>query len=316
MVHLFSSLSIAGKTLRNRVVMAPSASGYASLDGFVGEALYSYYVDRAHGEVGLIITEPAHVLVPASRDTRGHIGIYHDSFVTDLHSLAHAIQGGGARVLLSLDAPAAEATRASKHLHTTAEAFIQAAWRAQAAGFDGINLSAADGGILHALISPLANRRNDSFGGSLDNRLRLITQIIEGIRQWLGSRFIIGFRLVAEEFSANGLTLQDARVIARRLTATGVHLIDVTTDMRTDIKVAHFPGWRVPLAASIKQVLPDVPVIGSGLLGDPLLADSVVRDGSVDLVMLGRSLRTNAYWTQLARIVLESQANTLALDYE
>lgn len=316
MVHLFSSLSIAGKTLRNRVVMAPSASGYASLDGFVGEALYSYYVDRAHGEVGLIITEPAHVLVPSSRDSRGYIGIHHDSFVPGLRGLAHAIQGGGARVLLSLDAPATEATRPAEYVQAATEAFIQAAWRAKAAGFDGINLSGADGGMLHALISPLANHRSDAYGGVLDNRLRAVTSIIEGIRQWLGNRFIIGFRLIAEEFDSNGMTLQDARVIARRLTATGVHLIDVTTDMRTDIKVAHFPGWRVPLAASIKQVLPDVPVIGSGLLGDPLLADSVVRDGSVDLVMLGRSLRTNAYWTQLARIVLESQSGLLALDYE
>jgi len=315
MAHLFSTLSIAGKTLRNRVVLAPSASGYAALDGFVGEALYSYYLDRAHGGVGLIIIEPAHVLNPSSRDTRGHLGIYHDSFVPRLRSLATAIQGGGACVLLSLEASAGLASRSEATLHEVAEAFIQAAWRARLAGFDGINLSSADGGILHSLISPLANRRTDGYGGSPDNRMRLAVEIIEGIRQWLGHRFIIGFRLVAEEFDPRGMKLQDARVIARRLTATGVNIIDVTTDMRTDIHVAHFPGWRVPLAASIKSVLPDVPVIGSGLLGDPHLADSVVRDGSIDLVMLGRSLRTNPYWTQLARIVLDSQPELVALNY-
>jgi 2,4-dienoyl-CoA reductase-like NADH-dependent reductase (Old Yellow Enzyme family) len=112
--------------------------------------------------------------------------------------------------------------------------------------------------------------------------------------------------MLAEEFTPEGITLQDARVNARRLVGAGVNMIDVTTDSRTEAPVARFPGWRVPLASGIKRVMPDVPVMSSGSLGDPHVADGVIRDGSIDLVMLGRALRVNPYWTHIARIVLAS----------
>jgi NADPH2 dehydrogenase len=121
--------------------------------------------------------------------------------------------------------------------------------------------------------------------------------------------------MVAEEFAPNGITLQDARVGARRLVGTGVNLLDVMTDTRTEAPVAQFPGWRVPLAGNLKRVLPDVPLSSSGLLGDPRLADSVIREGSVDLVMLGRSLRTNPYWAHIARIILASDQGAYPHEY-
>jgi 2,4-dienoyl-CoA reductase-like NADH-dependent reductase (Old Yellow Enzyme family) len=122
---------------------------------------------------------------------------------------------------------------------------------------------------------------------------------VEGARRWLGYRLIIGFRLLADEFTPGGMSLQDARVAAKRLTAAGVRLLDITAPLAV-AQVAHFPGWAVPLANSIKRVT-DVPVIGSGLLGDPQLADSVVRDGSVDLVMLAQALRDDPDWPRAAR---------------
>lgn len=305
MGNLFSPLPIAGITVTNRVVMAPFASGYAALDGFVGEALYNYYLARAHGGVGLILTEPAYV-VPPAKDVRAHLGIYSDLFVPSLRRLARSIRGGGSRVLLTLEAPALLAEGTEADVQALTEKFLCAAWRVHAASFDGVLLSSTDGGVLQALISPLSNRRNDSYGSGGGNRLRLALEIIEGIRRMLGPRFVIGFRLLAEEFAEQGIKLQDARLTAGRLVGAGVNLLDVMTDSRTEVMIARFPGWRIPLANSIKRVTPDTPVIGSGLLGDPHLADSVVRDGSVDLVMLGRSLRTNPYWPHLARIVLAS----------
>lgn len=287
--------------------MAPLPSGYTATDGFISKSLYGYYVRRAHGGVGLIITEPVLVRPPAPGAARAHLGLYHDAFVPDLRTLARAVHGAGTHLMLMLDAPA-ELTASSEHeLHALSEGFIGAAWRALAAECDGIALSAADGGILHALISPLNNQRLDRYGGSPTNRLRLPIEIIEGVRTWLGPRLLIAFRMVAEEFALTGISLHDARVMARRLVAAGVNVLDVTTDTRAEVPVAHFPGWRVPLAEGIKRVLPDVPIVTSGLLGDPHLADSVVRDGSIDLVMLGTALRENPYWVHIARIILASQ---------
>lgn len=306
MVHLFSPLTIAGVRLANRVVMAPLPSGCTTQDGFVDDAFYDYYLQRAHGSVGLIITEPARVMRPAPGATNPHLGLYDDVFVPRLRRLAQAIHGSGSHALMMLDTVPELAEGSIHDLRALSAHFLRAAWRAQAAEFDGVMLSAADSGVLHMLMSPLTNKRTDTYGGSTLNRLRLALEIVEGVRAWLGPRFLVGFRLVAEEFAPNGISLQDARVNARRLVAAGVNVLDVMTDTRSEVPVARFPGWRVPLAGNIKRVLPDVPVISSGLLGDPFLADSVVRDGSVDLVMLGRSLRSNPYWVHIARIILSS----------
>lgn len=309
MSHLFSSLTIAGKRFHNRIVMAPYPSGFAGRSGFIDATLYDYYLERAHGGVGLIITEPLQVVTPPDAPLPAHLGLYDDAFVPGLRHLARAVQGSGARLLAMLEAPPDLAYGTTADLRRLADAFLWAAWRAQAAACDGIALSAADGGALHQLISPLTNHRSDHYGGSATNRLRLALELIEGAREWLGPRLLICFRLIAEEFAPEGISLQDARVNARRLAASGANLLDVTTDGGAMAAVARFPGWRVPLANGIKRVLPDVPVISSGLLGDPQLANSVIEDGSIDMVMLGGSLRHNPYWPHIAQIILASDGH-------
>lgn len=314
MAHLFSPLTIAGTRLINRIVMAPLPSGCTTLDGTIDDAVYDYYLERAHGSVGLIITEPAHVVPPPAGSNQAHLGIYDDTFIPRLRALAQAVHGSGSHLLVMLDAPAHLAQATTHDIGNLATQFVRAAQRAQAAECDGIALSSADGGFLHLLVSPLTNQRTDAYGSTKTNRLRFALEIIEGARTWLGPRFLIAFRMVAEEFIPNGITMHDARVMARRLVTSGVNMLDVMTDTRTEATVARFPGWRVPLAGGIKRVMPDVPVISSGLLGDPYLADSVVRDGSIDLVMLGRALQANPYWAHLARIVLASDHTALPGD--
>ncbi|NTU84822.1 MAG: NADH:flavin oxidoreductase [Chloroflexales bacterium] len=293
MADLFSSLIIGGRGLPNRIAMAPGPCGAARADGFVGDEAIAYYERRARGGVGLIFTEALRVAPPDEVLRGAHLGIYHDVFVPGLRRLSVAVRAYGARIVLTLDEPARpEATPAD--LRALAEAFVLAAWRAHCAGADGIMLTAADGGLLYDLISPLRNQRADAYGRGSAGRQRLALEIVEEIRRWLGPRQIIGFRLLADEFAPGGLTLQDARVLAKRLTAAGVRLLDVTAP-NDPSNVARFPGWSVPLANSIRRVI-DVPVIGSGDLGDPHLADSIIRDGSVDIVMLDKALRLDPDW--------------------
>jgi 2,4-dienoyl-CoA reductase-like NADH-dependent reductase (Old Yellow Enzyme family) len=245
--------------------------------------------------VGLLISEP--LLVTAPPEARPHLGIYDDAFVPSLAPLVRAVAAHGARLLFTLDAPVAPVGDST--LAPLGEAFLLAAWRAHAAGADGICFTAADGSLLHQLISPLYNRRDDAYGGSLENRLRFARELVEEVRRWVGRRLLIGFRLLADELTPGGLNLQDARIAAKRLTAVGVQLLDIAAPAAGP-QVARFPGWAIPLANSIKRIT-DVPVIGSGQLSDPLLADSVVRDGSVDLVMLGTALRADPDWPRRAR---------------
>jgi 2,4-dienoyl-CoA reductase-like NADH-dependent reductase (Old Yellow Enzyme family) len=308
MAHLFSPLPIDRTKLPNRIVMGPSVSGLASSDGFINDDLRRYYLRRARSGVGLIITEAVRVIPPSPESTRAHIGLYSDAFVPQFHQLVQEIHASGARLMIMLDEPAEAARRNAQELTLLVEAFISAAWRALATESDGVMFSVADGGVLHTLVSPLLNERFDAYGGALDGRLRLPLEIIEGVRTWLGGRLLVGLRLLAEEFAPGGLSLHDARVIAKRVVAAGARLIDVAADCRPDAPVARFPGWCMPLAESIKRVVPDVPIIGAGSMGDPYVADSAIRDGSVDLVMLEKTLRLNPDWPSLARSVLTTES--------
>ncbi len=308
MSHLFSPMTIVRKRLPNRIVMGTVASGYALPDGFIGDDLLNYYVRRAHGGVGLIITEPLRVVPPDTSQVHAHVGLYHDAFVPRLRSLVQAVHEQGTRLIVALDEPTERANGSMQELHTVSEQFIRAAWRVLAAGCDGIMLSSADGGVLHQLISQRYNQPFDGYGALLNDRLWLPLHIVGDIRAWLGTRLIIGFRFVAEDFMPGGIALHDARLIARRLVMAGVMLLDVTTDtFNSSAPVARFPGWRVPLAESIKRVMPDSPIICSGLLGEPYLADSVIREGFADLVMLRHALHITPDWPRIAQEILSSQ---------
>lgn len=301
MAHLFSPLTIAGKVLPNRIVMAPTASGFAAVHGFVCDDLIAYYARRARGGVGLIISESLRVIPPHVDEGEYHLGLYDDAFVPGLQRLTGAVHSHGGRLLLSLNEPASSSPPVSSQVVELSEAFILAAWRAHCAGADGVMLCASQGGLLHSFISPALNQRVDVYGSNTAGRLRLALEIIEGIRAWIGSRLIIALRLPVEEFTPGGLGLQDARVIAKRASASGVRLLDLFVDPADELNLARFPGWAVPLVNGVKRVVPEIPVIGSGLQGDAQLADSVIRDGSVDLVEFDHTLRFNPDWPQTAR---------------
>lgn len=305
MANLFSPLTIGGRGLPNRIAMAPGPCGAASADGFAGAAAIDYYAQRARGGVGLVITEALRVFPPPEPLCAAHLGIYDDAFVPRLAQLVTAVKSHGARVLFALDEPSPPAPLTVAAMSPIVEGFVVAAWRAHCAGADGVMLSAADGGLFYSQISPLQNKRDDAYGRGSPGRQRLALEIVETVRRWLGPRLIIGFRILAEEFTPGGLTLQDARVLAKRLTAAGVRLLDVTIP-DAPATVARFPGWQIPLANSVKRVV-DVPVIGSGDLDDPHLADSVIRDGSVDLIMLDKALRLDPTWPIKARECLDDE---------
>lgn len=285
--------------------MTATSSGHASVDGFMHDDLCAYYVERARGGVGLVVFEPVYVIAPDT--AQSHVGLYNDVLVPSFRQCVHALHHHGAHVLVMLDQPLSVTDLTEDSLRSVADAWIAAAMRVHATGADGLMLSCADGGPFDQLISRTAQSRNDTYGSRNSSRTQLLLEVIEGITKRLGKRLVISVRINVGESSTSGLSLQDARVIAKRLAGAGVRLLEVSCESGGDVPLARFPGWCVPLAAAIKAVV-DVPVMVGGLLADPELADSVVADGSADLVALGESLRAEPRWPQYAHSILVEQS--------
>ncbi|MFN3372432.1 MAG: NADH:flavin oxidoreductase [Chloroflexus sp.] len=293
MADLFTPLQVAGRRLANRIVMAPAPSGLAGRDGFCHAALVSYYERRARAGVGLIVTEPLFICEPG--EAAAHLGIWHDGFLPGLRRLSAAAHAFGSRIVFLLEVPAVGVPAAR-----LVELYLQATWRALAAGADGVFLSIADDGGLAQLVSPLYTLSN---GGAASDRIQPVLAIIEHIRQRFGRRLWVGLRMPAAELIPGGLSHQDARLIARRAVAAGSQILDLTVTRFTP-DVARFPGWTIPLITGIRRIASEAVVIGSGQLSDPLLADAVIQDGSIDLVMLCTALRVMPEWPQMARRIL------------
>jgi NADPH2 dehydrogenase len=294
MLNLFSPLALGNTRLPNRIALNALPSGFAQLDGFFGAELARYYRRRARSGAGLIVIESACVLPPPDGATP-HVGLYADAQIPALRSTLEDIHASGASALVMLDQPLWMAGLSAGSLREIGDAFVAAAWRARAAGAHGVMLSTADGGPFEQLLSPLRNRRADEYGSDAAGRMRLLGDVVESIARWSGGDFVVGVRLNVEEFTPGGLALRDARAIAPRLVSAGAQLIEISAETASDTPIARFPGWQVPLAAGVKALV-DVPVIVGGLLDDPELADSVVREGSADLVAVGERLRVEPEW--------------------
>lgn len=295
MADLFTPIQVAGRQIANRIVMAPAPSGLAGTDGFCHGALTSFYERRAQAGVGLIIGEPMFIYAPPTPIP--HLGIWHDCFLPGLRRLVAAAHAFGSRIAFLLEAPAI-----AQIPTTLVDDYVQAAWRALAAGADGVFISIADDGMLARLVSP-SRTTDNGIEPVVNERILPVLTILEQMRHLFGRRLWIGLRMPAAELIPNGLSHQDARLIARRAVAAGAQLLDVTLTRYT-ADVARFPGWTLPLVAGIRRIANEAVVIGSGQLSDPWLADAAVQDGSVDLVMLCTALRCMPEWPKLAKRLL------------
>jgi NADPH2 dehydrogenase len=305
MLNLFSPLTLGRMRLPNRIVLAAAPSDSAAPGGFAGAAFMAYYAEQAGGGAGMLVVEHTCALPPADQ-AMPHVGLYDDAQIAALHTCMAQVHAAGAAALIMLDQPLPITELSQDALVGLREAFIRAAWRARASGADGVMLSAADGGPFEQLLSPIQNRRSDRYGGALDDRLSLLLEVVEGIHGWIGGDFVLGVRVMVEEFAPGGLTLHDARVIAKRLVGAGAGFLEVGAQVGGPMPIARFPGWMVPLAAALKAVV-DVPVMVGGLSEDPALVDEVIRDGSADLAALTEVLRADIGWPRRAQRALDPQ---------
>jgi len=326
MPGLAEPFQVKGLALRNRLVMAPMVTGLA-VDSRPSPAQLDWYADHARGGVGLVVVESTAIAADA-RIMPNNLGLWEDAQVAGMAGLARVIQAQGVPAVLQLVHGGARAWRedlaqervgpspvalmpgpapralTEPELAEVIAGFAQAARRARAAGFDGVELHAAHYYLISQFLSPYANRRSDRWGGDLAGRLRLAVEVLRAVRRAVGPDYPVFVRMHALEHLEGGLSCEDAVAVARALEAAGADLLDVS-----GIGQSSLGDWQGQPFLSSSSVLPKgspggafapatgriraavgIPVIAVGKLAEPGLAQAVLDRGETDLVALARPL--------------------------
>ena len=320
MNQLFSEYKIREKTIKNRVVMPPMVCpGWSDEQGLVTDKHVRHYENRARGGTGLIIIE-ACCVEKEGRIFDTQLGIWSDAHIEGLGRIAAACRNHGAVALLQLHhgglrtsedisgkmpGPSSHSWCPGSHamtveeIHSMRDSFTAAAIRARDAGMDGVELHGAHGYFLSQFASRTVNLREDAYGGSVENRMRLADEIIKDIRRACGEGFIIGYRL-----GANEPLLEDGIRIAREVERSGADLLHVSASGFSE-EYPHVPdglpyNWIVYSAGEIRRSV-KLPVIAVNGIRTPERAAWLVENGFADFTAIGMDLLADAEWANKAR---------------
>ncbi len=313
MVNLLDALTVKGLPLQNRLVLPPMQTSLATDQGVVTAKLINYYVQRSKA-LGLIVVEHSYIS-PEGRVSDKQLGIYDDSLIPELERLSSQVHSMGTPIVIQINhagrktstnvtgfqpvAPSATTSArelTEEELFTLVDQYVAAADRAIKAGFDGVEIHGAHGFLLNQFYSPLTNQRTDSYGGSLENQMRLPLEIVKQVRKTIGKRLLL-YRLGVVDLESNGIQMEDSKLFARRLEDVGVDIIDVSGGLcgSRPAQLEKTQGFFIPQAHIIKSVV-NVPVIGVGGIRDPKYANRLIKEHTVDLVAIGRPILNDANW--------------------
>ncbi|MCU1571582.1 MAG: NADH:flavin oxidoreductase/NADH oxidase [Naasia sp.] len=324
---LFAPLTVRGVTIRNRIWVSPLCQySVQRRDGVPTDWHLVHLGSMAVGGAGLVMSE-ATAVVPEGRISAQDTGIWNDEqaqawrrIVDFLHErgavagmqLAHAGRKasvhpelGGRSGSLTADegawttvAPsvlpfpglAAPIALDVAGIDAVVEAFAEGAERAVAAGFDLVEVHAAHGYLLHEFLSPLSNLRTDEYGGSLENRARIVLRVVRAIRQRVGESVPVFVRFSGTDWVEDGWSVQDTATVAGWARTAGADLFDVSSGgSLPGVPIPVGPGYQVPLAAHVKAQS-GVAVSAVGLVTEPAQAEEIIAAGHADAVMMGRQL--------------------------
>ncbi|NPV48538.1 MAG: FAD-dependent oxidoreductase [Armatimonadetes bacterium] len=327
--HLFASLSLGSLQLPNRVFVAPMATNLADTQHCVTDQLVEYWVARARGGFGLLITEHAAVHRTGLTSPR-MLGVFDDAHIPGLQRLAQAVHQVGGLIAVQLQHGGRQASEeciggvcfspsaipSGRDRRTPREldddriweivtAFGDAAARCQEAGMDGVEIHMAHGYLGCSFLSPLLNQRDDIWGGDTERRTRFAREVMQAIRTACGPDFTVWCRVSADEFLEGGMTLDEMKRVVPLLERHGYQAIHVSAAIGETAYYASAPyyveqGHLLPLSEGVKQVT-DLPVIGVGNLHDPEVLERALADGLCDAVALGRQALADADWPRKAR---------------
>lgn len=323
---LYTPITFRNLELKNRWVMSPMCM-YSAEEGVPNQFHLVHYGSRAQGGAGLIMVEATGV-EPRGRITNRCCGLWNDvqkeAFrkITDfVHQnseskigiqLAHAGRKGstwnGAQTTLQdgweTIAPSDVSYKPDERvphalsvseIKSLVQAFKNSAERAVEAGFDLVEIHGAHGYLIHQFLSPLSNLRDDDYGGSFDNRIRFLLEIVEAISEVLDEKHPLFVRISAEEYAEDGWTLEDSVALAKILKEKSVDLVDVSSGGNIHgAKISVFDGYQVPFAEEIRQKA-GIATAAVGLITSWQQAEDILEKGSADLIFVGRELLRNPY---------------------
>ena len=347
---LLSPLTMRGVTLRNRIVMSPMCQ-YSAEEGLADDWHLVHLGSRAVGGTGLIFVE-ATAVTRDGRISPADLGIWSDEHVEPLARIARFVQDQGAAAGIQLAHAGRKASTEppwkggrpippeeggwtvvapspipfleggpvpvpldEAGIDEVVAAFEAAARRALAAGFRILEIHAAHGYLLHEFLSPLSNHREDRYGGSLENRMRLTLRVAERLRELMPEDLPLFARISAMDWADGGWDIEQSVELAKRFREAGVDLIDVSSGgLVPRVKIPVARGYQVPFARRIRHEA-GIATGAVGMITEPEHAEEIVRSGDADLVLLARELLREPYWAFKAQRAL-SQEPALPVQYE
>ena len=329
-MNVIKQFDIKSVSFRNRIGMAPMCQ-YSAHKGLVADWHLQHYASRAVGGVGLVIVEAAAV-VPEGRITPYDLGLWSDEHIPSLTKLASLIKEAGAVAAIQLAhagrkashdkpsnsgkflsienggwqtvAPSPIAFEKSEEtpveldavgISSVVSAFRDAAIRVRKAGFQVAEIHAAHGYLLHQFLSPLSNKRNDEYGGSYENRIRLLLEVVAAVKSVWPDELPLFVRLSATDWTVGGWTEDETVRLASILKERGVDLIDCSSGGNVaDAKIPVGPGYQLAFAESVRST--GILTSAVGLITRREQIEYVLQNGKADIVLLGRELLRNPYF--------------------
>jgi 2,4-dienoyl-CoA reductase-like NADH-dependent reductase (Old Yellow Enzyme family)/thioredoxin reductase len=329
--HLFKSFEVRNLVIPNRILMAAMGNNLSGADGIVTPRTRAYYLERAKGGVGMIITEAVAVNL-AGRHRVGSLCLFDSSHEDGMRRLVEDIHQAGSKVAIQLNHagrlvdPKVSGGRvvgpskipallgktfpsplSVKEIQEIVSDFARAAQRALLLGFDAVEIHGAHGYLIHQFFSPRSNQRQDQYGGGLRGRKRFPLEIVKSVRESVGNHMPIIFRISAEEYEQGGYSLAEAISLGKALKDAGVDILHVSagTTERPQSSLYTIQPQALPEGCLIqfaerfrKEVGP--PVIGVGRIASPEFADRLLMENRVDLVASGRGLLADPHWPNKA----------------
>jgi len=330
--HLFQPLIVRSVTLRNRIGVSPMCQ-YSAADGVANDWHFVHLGSRAVGGAGLVIVEATGV-APEGRITPGCLGLWSDKHIEPLARIAKLIkfhgavagiqiahagrkasadlpwnggahlseaQGGWETIAPSAIAFGGELSKVPRAM-TEADIlrvqndFVATAKRALSAGFEWLELHAAHGYLFNSFLSPLSNHRTDQYGGSFENRIRLLLDTTRAVRKVWPDHLPLAVRISAIDWKDGGWQIEDSIALAKLLKAEGVDLMDCSSGgLVPDAKIKVEPGYQVPFAGKVRHGA-NIATAAVGFITEPKQADDIVRLGQADVVLLARQFLRDPYW--------------------
>ncbi len=324
MPHLFEPITQKSMTLRNRVVMAPMCMYSAATDGVPNEWHYVHYGTRAVGGASLIIAE-ATAVEPVGRISEGDLGLWNEEQAAAFAKIAAFCKQYGASFGIQLAHAGRKAWSGSKAFgpetpvapsaipfsgdwNTPIEldhagidrivaAFAASARRAAELGCDMVEIHAAHGYLIHEFLSPLSNHRTDEYGGSLENRARLLKRVYDAVKANFPADRPVWVRISASDWVEGGWDIDESVALSKWMKEWGVDLVDCSSGGNSPLqKIPTLgPGYQVPFAERIRTEA-GIPTGAVGLITDAAHADEIVQTGKADLVLFARELLRNPYF--------------------